>query len=782
MRHRSPEQRTFEVSIGSTRQRPSRFSISNLPIKHRLPLLIGTLLFGIFAVSGFASYRAIREASFEIGRERLQSITQFLTTALQQQGNTMTSRIATTANNSAIRGFLKSPSTTTQAAAIAILQPLANPQDQSHLQIELWNIDNKLVLTIPNGMPARPADLSAEIHQASANPFKAVGKIRVLNETLAFPVVAAVKDDPGNPIGYLVRWRRLAGSPETRKQLTDMVGNQAVLYLGNVDGDVWTDMVKVVSKPPVPLGSTLETTHYARDGNSVMALGRPLTDTPWFIVVEFPNQVLLSQANRFMRRLAIIGVALLALGIAAAFVLSQNITRPLNLLTAAALGISSGDYSGMVSIRRNDELGALGNAFNSMVVKLRGSQDDLEQKIQELKPLQEAASKLAAIVQWSHDAIIGKTQDGIITSWNRGAESLYHYSAEEIVGRSITTLAPPEHSDEISETLQRVMRGESVEHFETEGISKEGKRILISSTISPIRDESGAISGSSTIARDITERKLAEEELRQTNHRLKAALMELQTKTNELASMTQQLWQASKLATMGELAASVAHELNNPLATISLRLDSLAAQLNGDQKQSQMVEIIADEVERMGKLVGGLLEFSRRGHQQISTLDARKEIENSLELIENHLRSNNIAVVREFEEIVPMIQADRQQLRQVFLNLLTNASDAMPDGGKLIARVRAGTGEGGVGGVQIEFIDAGSGIAPADLAKIWEPFFTTKPEGKGTGLGLAICRRIIEEHHGTISIEGRLGEGTTVSIFLPATNSRKEDQPTEITK
>jgi signal transduction histidine kinase len=214
--------------------------------------------------------------------------------------------------------------------------------------------------------------------------------------------------------------------------------------------------------------------------------------------------------------------------------------------------------------------------------------------------------------------------------------------------------------------------------------------------------------------------------------------------------------------------------LNNPLATVSLRLESLADQVAGDKEKSRAVEIVADEVERMGNLVGGLLEFSRRGHQQISTFDICDEIEKAIALIENYLRNRRIEVVQDFANGLPTVQADRQQLRQVFLNLLTNASDAMSHGGNLIVRVKSAKLESGRRGISIEFIDAGTGISAADLEKIWEPFFTTKPEGKGTGLGLAICRRIIEEHHGTISIASRLGEGTTITILLPATNGEEQ--------
>jgi len=160
----------------------------------------------------------------------------------------------------------------------------------------------------------------------------------------------------------------------------------------------------------------------------------------------------------------------------------------------------------------------------------------------------------------------------------------------------------------------------------------------------------------------------------------KAAEAALQASIDEVKTMSQQLLQAEKLATMGELASSIAHELNNPLAIISLRVESLIAQTTGDDPRLREQEIIGQEVERMGNLVSNLLQFSRRSQQQISTVNVCDEIEKTLELVHYHLRKHNIAVAREFKPEGSLIHADRQQLRQLFLNLFTNASDAMSEG------------------------------------------------------------------------------------------------------
>ena len=520
--------------------------------------------------------------------------------------------------------------------------------------------------------------------------------------------------------------------------------------------------------------------------------------------------------------------------------------------------------------------------------------------ITERKSAEEKGRLLALIVQSSEDAIIGKTLDGIITSWNTGAEEIYGYSAEEAVGNSIAMLAPLEGSNEIATILEKLTRGGSFDHFETIRTAKDGRRIWVSLTISPIRDQSGRVVGASAIARDITKRKrsereqdaselryrqlfesardgilildgdsgrivdvnpylvellrypreeligkelwqigtvedineskaamvelqardfvryhdlplessegtitqvevvangylegnkrviqcnirditkrrLAEDVLKETNYRLEHTLVDLKAKTLDLTAMTAQLWQASKLTTMGELAASIAHELNNPLATISLRIELLANSLSHDEEKSHLLKIITAEVERMAKLIGRLLRFSHQHDHEFLTLNIRDEMETSLELVEYHLRARKIQVEREFDANLPTIQADPEQLRQIFLNLLTNASDAMPQGGTLVTRLRSVDAENGGRGVRIELTDSGLGITPANLERIWEPFFTTKPEGKGTGLGLAISRRAIEAHHGTISIGSNSGKGTTVSIFLPAIHHQKAE-------
>jgi signal transduction histidine kinase len=200
---------------------------------------------------------------------------------------------------------------------------------------------------------------------------------------------------------------------------------------------------------------------------------------------------------------------------------------------------------------------------------------------------------------------------------------------------------------------------------------------------------------------------------------------------------------------------------------VNLRVESLLAQVLETDPKRRALAVIEQEVERMGNLVANLLHFSRRGQPQIVAIDVCEVLESTLALVHYHLRNHRITTVREYAPEVPRILADQQQLRQVFLNLLTNASDAMPQGGTLTLRVARGALTTGAAAVVIEFADTGMGIAPEHLPKVMEPFFTTKAEGKGTGLGLAICRRIVQEHHGAFDLASAVGSGTTVRMALP---------------
>jgi signal transduction histidine kinase len=197
----------------------------------------------------------------------------------------------------------------------------------------------------------------------------------------------------------------------------------------------------------------------------------------------------------------------------------------------------------------------------------------------------------------------------------------------------------------------------------------------------------------------------------------------------------------------------------------------MLAKTPAEDPRHRPLEIVAQETRRMAALVGNLLQFCRRGPAEASTVDLQRELTESVELIQHHLRKRQVRIDRQLAPDTPSIIANRQKLRQVFLNLLTNASDAMNEGGTLTLRTRRDRTKNNEPAVLLEFTDTGAGIPAADLERVMEPFFTTKEEGKGTGLGLAICRRIVQEHDGSIQILSEQGKGTTVRVLLPVASS-----------
>jgi PAS domain S-box-containing protein len=380
---------------------------------------------------------------------------------------------------------------------------------------------------------------------------------------------------------------------------------------------------------------------------------------------------------------------------------------------------------------------------------------------------QERVRRALADFQTRLSTVIGSALDGIITLdgeyrvtlFNPAAERIFGCEADAAVGLPIDRFLPA--------GLPRLHELHA-HPVEIEGRRADGTLVPLEATRSRVESSGRVVC--TLILRDITERKRAEAELRETARQREQALADLRAKTDELKATTQQLWQAARLAGVGELAASIAHELNNPMATVSLRLEGVLGKTPADDPRRRSLEIAEQEVERMARLVANLLQFSRAGRDQVSTVDVCAEISKTIELTEHHLRKHQVRVESNFAPEVPHIYADRQHLRQVFLNLFTNAADAMPGGGVLSVRVWVGELATARPAVVIEVRDTGVGIPTELIARVCEPFFTTKEEGKGTGLGLAICRRIIDQHHGTLEIESTVGKGTALRITLPVRN------------
>jgi PAS domain S-box-containing protein len=364
---------------------------------------------------------------------------------------------------------------------------------------------------------------------------------------------------------------------------------------------------------------------------------------------------------------------------------------------------------------------------------------------------EEAKDKLAAIVETSDDAILSKTLEGTIISWNAGAEKIYGYSANEIVGQHVSTLAPPELKGEVEGILERLSRGEGVDHLETQRVSKEGMRIDVSLTISPIKNERGIIIGASTIARDITVRKKAEVE--ELQHR------------EELAHL-------SRVTMLGELSGSLAHELNQPLTAILSNAQAAQHFLEHDSVDlDELRDILTDIVDqdiRAGEVIHRLRLLLKKGEVDQQPLDVNNTVQEVLKLIDGDLVNHGVTMHTKLAPALPPVKGDRVQLQQVLLNLVMNASDAMSSHSSTERQMVVCTEFSDGEGVRFSVSDCGSGIAPDELEQVFEPFFTTKPHG--LGLGLSVCRTIISAHGGKLWAANNPERGATFHFTVPVSN------------
>ena len=362
----------------------------------------------------------------------------------------------------------------------------------------------------------------------------------------------------------------------------------------------------------------------------------------------------------------------------------------------------------------------------------------------------------AAIVESSVDAIAGMTLDGIVTSWNSGAEAMYGYTAEEMTGRDVSALYPPERTEELAPILAQIGRGRQVHHFETQQVRRDGTGIDVSISISPIRGEGGVIVGAAGVMRDVTERNWAEAEQR-------------------AAEAGRQ--QSARIETAARLAGGVGTEFSKLLSSIMGYAASAAEATAGNPLVRADVAQIQAAAGRAARLTRDLLLFSRREPARPERVDLNAVLASTRDVLQATIGAD-IELRLITAPYLPTVLADRGQIEQVLVNLALNARDAMPEGGILTfttgtadlseapGAVWSGTRPGL--SAKLTVSDTGRGMDAATMSRAFEPFFTTRPPGQGTGLGLSAVYGIVTKAGGGIAIDSQPGLGTSVNIYLPA--------------
>ncbi len=376
--------------------------------------------------------------------------------------------------------------------------------------------------------------------------------------------------------------------------------------------------------------------------------------------------------------------------------------------------------------------------------ELRRAGEELERR--KTRELRDSQNRLSLIMDSSQDAIFVKSLDGIIASWNKGAEQIYGYTAAEMIGRNVSVLCPPDRPDEIPAILEKIREGKRVEYFESVRLTKDGRRLNMSISVSPIHDEEGKIVGASAIGRNITAQKKVEEQLRQSQ----------------------------KMEAVGRLAGGVAHDFNNILGIVTACTELLRARV--DSESLEYVDNIREAANRGASLTRQLLAFSRRQPVQRQILDLNDRLKDVSKLLKP-LMGDDVEIVLSSRANVAIVEADPGQLDQIVMNLAVNSRDAMPHGGKLIIETAVHDLDATFARehfmsagryVMLALSDNGSGMDEATKSRIFEPFFTTKEAGKGSGLGLATVYGIVKQYGGHIWVYSEPGHGTTFKIYLPS--------------
>jgi len=365
------------------------------------------------------------------------------------------------------------------------------------------------------------------------------------------------------------------------------------------------------------------------------------------------------------------------------------------------------------------------------------------EKEQAERALRDATEKLRAFIQAAPFAIVTCDPEGNVTLWNPAAERLFGWRAGEVTGRP-APFVPEDRRKEFGALQGQVLRGEPVAGVEVRAQRSDGTPVDVRLSAAPLHDVAGRISATMTIVADITDRKQAEDQLRRQR---------------------EALHQSERLAALGELLASVAHELNDPLSVIMVEAQLLCAAL-GQGPQAGRGARIAEAAEHCVRVVRNFLALARHRPMERERVDLNRIVRETIELMAYPLRVDGVQVTLDAAPDLPALWADPAQLHQVVLNLVCNAHQAMLQA--MLRHLTISTRfDGSRRRISLAVADTGPGISPEIQSRIFEPFFTTRPEGQGTGLGLSLCRGVVEGHGGSISVESRPGEGAVFHVELP---------------
>ena len=717
------------------------------PIRRRLPLLITTLLCIVVTAISWLGYEQLEKVLLDAARDRAVNSATRLSGSLVGSIWRIRREALAMASAPAVAGYAAGTRSLASGRPDSILRTGISATSQVTGRT-LWSRHREPLVTagerFPLPLSGGDTKTSFPISPAWTAKEQSVSALRFVEGRVLYDVVSPVVTSSNDTVGTLVETRRIGGGSSSQL-LSGFAGPDGQLLLGNAAGSLWTDLSHVLPGPPVPQSGHLPAIH---DTRAALGVITDVPTTPWLVSISIPTKAAIAPARRFLLRAGLIAFALVLLGAIAAWWLSRSITRPLDAVSHAAAGIASGDYARRAAVHRVDELGRLATSFNTMAERIATASLELQTRAAE----SEASATLLDVILAS--APIGFAlldRDLRYLRVNDALARLNGVPASAHAGRFAAELQP-----ELDEEQVRSLRGmldggvavadaELVRH---EATCPPRTRHLRASFF-PVSVGGDRPLGVGMFVLDTTDRR----------------------------GLEAQLQQSQRMEAVGQLAGGIAHDFNNLLTVITSYSAMLLADLPANAPHGTDVREIMAASNRAATLTRQLLAFSRQQVLQPRVIDLNA-LTTNLEKMLRRLLREDIELTTTLESTPRLVSADPGQIEQVVMNLVVNARDAMPEGGRIRlatssidvdeqnGAAHAGATPGPYTVLTVD--DTGHGMDDETMARIFEPFFTTKPLGQGTGLGLSTVYGIVKQSGGYVTVHSKVGHGTSFRVYLPS--------------
>jgi PAS domain S-box-containing protein len=707
-------------------------------IARRIAVLVAALLLFATGVQSALSYLQVRHVLARAAAERLQALARQWETLFARPFTETPARLTKLASDPALAAAL-SPGASApvrSAAAEALQHSLA--ADRRSVIALLDSAGTPIVQVGPRDQPVWfGTTASAARNAPRVSPYT-----RLNDSVLYYDVRVPLRE--GRAEGTLVQRTRTVLSKAAPATLAGLFGTSTRVVIGSPASGVWHDLGRFLTPPPAIALRPDTNSDFSWEGVEYHGVARRIPGTGLVVLVLTPQAVVMAPARVYLWRAAVMGLFAVGLGGLGSVLFGRWLARPLKEMSYVAGAVAAGEGTRRADEHAPGELGALARSFNAMVSQVTQS---------------EARYRLLA--ENARDIVSLQEADGRLLYVSPSATTLLGYPSADLTGRTVDSLVHPEDLEHVlrarAEALREAGSGAATSTFRVRHSNGEWVWIeaLYRRTLLPDGKSHGILSA----ARDITQRKRLEE----------------------------QFLQAQKLEAIGQLAGGVAHDFNNLLTAILGGVDAARESMPEEHPARKYLEEVDLASMRAAGLTRQLLTFARHQVVQVQLLDLNAVI-GTLDSLLRRVIGEDIHLVTKQAERLPPIRADEGQLGQVLLNLVVNARDAMPEGGRLTIETRAVELDTEYAKSHHEVIpgryvllavtDTGSGITPEVAAHLFEPFFTTKPVGRGTGLGLATCFGIVAACGGHLWYYTELGRGTTFKVYLPQVVGEATSQST----